>query len=88
MSLTHDQATAAVRDAVRHVVPDADLDALAPDADLRDELELDSLDFLAFVEVLTQRTGVRLDEDDYPQLRTLESAVRLLDRRGPGHADR
>jgi acyl carrier protein len=65
--MTPADADTIVREAVLRIVPDADLDAIGPDADLRDELELDSLDFLALVETLTQRTGVRIDEDDYPR---------------------
>ena len=52
--------------------------SLAPDADLRDTLGLDSLDFLSFIETLSERTGRRIDEDDYPQLATLASAVKFL----------
>jgi hypothetical protein len=41
-------------------------------------LELDSLDFLAFVEQLSGRCGQRIDEDDYPHLRTLPGCTRFL----------
>ena len=50
----------------------------APDAGLRDTLELDSLDFLDFIEALSERTGRRIDEDDYPQLATMAGAVKFL----------
>ena len=59
-------------------LPEADTESLGPDADLRDTLELDSLDFLRFVEVLSTRTGRRIEEDDYPQLVTLASAIKFL----------
>lgn len=52
--------------------------ALAPDADLRDALELDSLDFPNVVEAFSDRTGRRIDEDDYPRLATLGDAVDFL----------
>jgi acyl carrier protein len=70
----------AVRQALLSVVPDADLDRLDPDADLRDELGLDSLDFLNFVEGLSERTGCRIDEDDYDRLDTLDACVSFLSR--------
>ena len=76
--MTPDQARETVRAALLQLVPDADLDSLGSDTDLRDELELDSLDFLNFVETLSSRTGRRIDEDDYPKLRTLSSAVAFL----------
>ena len=67
--MTPDQARNAIEEAVVRV---------APDADLRDGLELDSLDFLRFVEILTERTGRQITENDYPHLATLASAVKFL----------
>ncbi len=68
-----------VRRALHEVAPDADLDALTPDADLRDTLGLDSIDFLQLVELLSERTGRRIDEEDYLHLATLGSTMRFLD---------
>ena len=73
-----DEARRCVSEALLQVVPDADLDHLADDEPLRDALELDSLDFLSFVESLSAATGVRLDEVDYPRLTTMASCVLLL----------
>ncbi len=67
-----------VRQALHEVAPEADLDLLTPDADLRETLSLDSLDFLALVELLSERTGQRIDEDDYPRLETLAGTVEFL----------
>ncbi len=72
--MTPEQATRAISEALTRVAPDADVGGLAPGDDLRDALELDSLDFLAFVEALSDRIGRRIDEDDYPKLATLGSA--------------
>ena len=76
--MTPEQARHAIEESLVQVAPDADLGSLGPDADLRDTLELDSLDFLGFVEALSQRAGQRIDEDDYPQLATMASAVKFL----------
>ena len=76
--ITTTEAHDMVAGAVRRIVPDADLDAVPPDADLRQAFELDSLDFLSFVELLTQQSGVRIDEDDYPELRSLETCTAFL----------
>lgn len=78
--LTPDAARAAVRDAIRKIIPDADVDALGDDASFRSELELDSLDFLSFVEQLSAATGVRIDEDDYPDLVSMAASVAFLTR--------
>jgi len=80
--VTNDQARGIVTGVLLRIVPDADFDTLGPDADLRDELELDSLDFLSFVEALSKQTGVRIDEVDYPKLQTLASSTAFLSARG------
>lgn len=81
MTITDEQARDMVGSAVRRIVPDADLDTLPPDAELRQSFELDSLDFLSFVELLTQQSGVRIDEDDYPELRSMATCVKFLTER-------
>jgi acyl carrier protein len=78
--VTPAQAREVIRDVLAEVAPDADTSALAGDADLRAELELDSLDFLNFVEALGNRCGRRIDEDDYPQLATLDRGAAFLAR--------
>lgn len=81
MTITVPDARALVGRAVRSIVPDADVESLPGDADLRRTFELDSLDFLSFVEMLSTESGVRLDEDDYPELVTLAGCADLLARR-------
>ncbi|HTW13869.1 MAG TPA: phosphopantetheine-binding protein [Nocardioides sp.] len=70
----------ALRRAVPGLVPE-DLDDLADADPLRERLELDSLDFLAFAETLAATARVRIDETDYPDLATLGSCVAFLHRR-------
>lgn len=72
------EARAAVAAALRRIIPDADLEAIGDAAPFRSELELDSLDFLSFVESLSGATGIRIDEVDYPRLGTIEDCVRFL----------
>lgn len=81
MNITVDEARTMVDRAVRAIVPDADVAALSDDADLRRAFELDSLDFLSFVELLVTDSGVRIDEDDYPELTTMAGCAGLLSRR-------
>jgi acyl carrier protein len=76
--MTPEQAQHAIEDALAQIAPEADLNSLDPDADLRDGLDLDSLDFLRLVEMLSERSGQRIDEDDYSHLATLASAVKFL----------
>ena len=83
MTLTTQDARTLVGDALLRIVPDADLPTLPDDAPFRDELELDSLDFLSFVELLSTGSGRRIDEDDYPQLRTMADCITFLSTGNP-----
>jgi acyl carrier protein len=76
--MTRDDATRALRAALREVAPEIDFDSVATDADLREELSLDSLDFLRLVEQLSTSTGVRIDEADYPHLSSIDAATAWL----------
>lgn len=67
-----------VRACLREVAPEADLGSLRADVDLRETLHLDSLDFLSLVELLSGRSGHRIDEDDYPKISTLASTVAFI----------
>lgn len=67
-----------VRESISTVIPDADVAALGPDDRFRDALEMDSLDFLSFVEVLSERSGVRIEDEDTPRLTTLSGSADFL----------
>ena len=67
-----------VRAALMQAVPGPEVATVATDEPLRDALEMDSLDFLAFVENLSAAAGVRIDEDDYPQLSSINACVSFL----------
>lgn len=72
------EALTVVKESITRIVPDADFTRVRPEDKFRDVLELDSLDFLSLVEILQERTGVRIDEDDYPELTTLADSVEFL----------
>ena len=79
--MTPQQAREQIGFALKRAAPGSDVDGIDPDADLRDALELDSLDFLQFIEVLSDTSGRRIDEDDYPEFATLNSSIRFLSAR-------
>ena len=60
------------------IAPEADLSTLGETEDLRDALDLDSMDFLNFMIGLSQGTGVNIPESDYPKLFTLASLLDYL----------
>lgn len=63
------------------IAPEADLDALDPDAALREELELDSLDFQRLIAALDDVLGIEVPERDYGRLTTLRTLTDYLDAR-------
>jgi acyl carrier protein len=64
---------------IASVAPEAELDTLEGDVDLRDELDLDSMDFLNVLIAIKEATGVEVPERDYPQVRTLDALVAYLE---------
>jgi acyl carrier protein len=71
-------ARALVIEALSNIAPEADFDVLPSGAVLRDELDLDSMDFLNFITALHDRTGLDIPEADYPMLATMDGAVAYL----------
>jgi acyl carrier protein len=67
-----------VRDALSNVAPEVDLDALDPAKDLRDQIDLDSVDFLNFVIGLHKQLGIEIPDADVAKLTTLDSCVAYL----------
>jgi acyl carrier protein len=55
-----------------------DAATLAPDADIREALDIDSMDFRNFVTALHKKLGIDIPERDYPRLVTLAGAVAYL----------
>jgi len=60
------------------VAPDADLSDLKGDVRLRDQLDMDSMDFLDIVMELRKRYKIEVPKEDYARLATLDSCVEYL----------
>lgn len=76
--MTADEIRTVLLAEIGNIAPEADLTALNPDADLREELDIDSISFLNLIIALGHRLGVNVSERDYSQLGTLNSAVAYL----------
>jgi acyl carrier protein len=76
--MTRKKIREGVKTILRRLVPDADIDALAPDASLREQLAADSMDLLNFVVALHDELGVDVPELDYRKIDTLDSCVDYL----------
>lgn len=82
--MTPEEIRTAVVAALTGVAPEADPAALAPDEPLREQLDIDSMDFLNFVIRLHQRLGVEIPEADYPRFGTLAGAIAYLEEKSAG----
>lgn len=65
-------------DVLAGIAPEADLSGVGDGDDLREALDLDSMDFLNFIIGLSQGSGVAIPEADYPRLFTLQGLVAYL----------
>lgn len=76
--MTPEQVRQAFIEALGQIAPEGDFEHLQPDQPLRDQLDIDSYDFLQLVIALHERLGVDVPEADYQRLATLRSAVEYL----------
>lgn len=69
---------AVVQEELGKIAPEMDVGAIDASADLREALDIDSMDFLNFITAIHRRLGVNVPEVDYPKLTTLDGAVAYL----------
>lgn len=75
-------------DALQRIAPEVEVDSLRHDRPLRDEVDLDSMDWLRYIAALHQRTGVNIPEADYQLLVSLDAVVAYLSQRLAGRPGR
>jgi acyl carrier protein len=68
-----------VIDILSDIAPDEDLSTLKDDVRFREQLELDSMDFLDIVMELRKRHRIQIPEDDYINLASMDSTVAYLE---------
>ena len=76
--MTKDDCKKLVIEIIADIAPDEDLSNIKPDVRLRDQLQLDSMDFLDIVMELRKRHGIEVPEADYMQLASLDSSADYL----------
>lgn len=77
--MTNVEIREAVVDILEGIAPDEDLSGLKDDVPFRQQLPLDSMDFLDIVMELRKQYRVQVPEDDYIELASMESTVRYLE---------
>jgi len=76
--MTNEDIIQAVKDIISTIAPDEEVEGLKTDVSLREQIELDSMDFLDIVMELRKRYGVNVPEEDYKALASLDSCVDYL----------
>lgn len=76
--MTEDQVKQIVIDIINEIAPDEDTSNLKAEVNLRDQMDLDSMDFLDIVMELRKQHGIEVPEEDYPKLASLESCADYL----------
>jgi acyl carrier protein len=79
--VTRNDITAVLIDELGRIAPEIDASRLDPNAELREELDIDSMDFLNLVTALSERLKIDIPEIDYPKLTTFGNAVDYLAQR-------
>ena len=69
--MTREEIKALILEIIEDIDEEADFAALQPDQPLRDQLDLDSMDFLDIVMELRKRHQLQIPEEDYPHLASL-----------------
>ena len=77
--MTRDEIKNLILEIIEDIDEDAEFDNLDADAPLRDQLDLDSMDFLDIVMELRKRYKLQIPEEEYPELATLTSCVNYLE---------
>lgn len=65
-------------ESLKQIAPDTEPSQLSPDDDIRENLGIDSFDFLQFIVSLDEKLKVEIPEEDYGKITTLESLIGYL----------
>jgi acyl carrier protein len=79
--MTKEQIKATILEIIAQIIPDEDLGNLKGDIPIREQVELDSMDFLDIIMELRKRYGIEVPENDYVQLATLDGSAAYLEPR-------
>jgi acyl carrier protein len=76
--VSEEQIRDVVLSALGRIAPEADPSAIEPDVSFRDQLDIDSMDFLNFVVEVCEQLNVEIPEADYRKLSSLNDCIVYL----------
>jgi len=68
-----------LQEELNNIAPEVDIASVDPAADLREAIDIDSMDFLNFITAIHHRLGIDIPETDNPKLITLDGATAYLE---------
>lgn len=77
--MTRNEIRNVILEIIEDIDEEAEFDSLDSDQPLRDQLDLDSMDFLDIVMELRKRYKLQIPEEEYPELATLNSCINYLE---------
>ncbi len=77
--MTGSNPTDLLRTILESIAPDLDVSSIGVDEDLRNDIGLDSMDFLNFMIGISKQLGVAIPEADYGKVTTLAKCVRYIE---------
>jgi len=79
--MSPEEIRATVLRALGQIAPEADLTKVKSDVSLRDQLDIDSMDFLNFLIGVDKQLHVNIPERDYGRLSTIDDCVNYISAR-------
>lgn len=76
--MTREELRRGVLAVLQEIAPEADLSRLTPDAPIRDQLDVDSIDFMRFLIAINETLHVDVPEADYPKVASLNRLLQYL----------
>ena len=76
--MTREEVRRAVVNILEDIAPDEDLSSIKDDVPLREQMDLDSMDFLDIVMELRKRFNIEVPESDYQELVSMDSCIQYL----------
>jgi len=83
MQMNESELRAGVIEVLRTIAPEVQADELLPGRSLREQVDLDSMDWLNVIVALHERLNVEIPESDYARLTTLDAVVAYIGARRP-----
>ena len=65
------------------IAPEFEGEEIEPETPMREQFEIDSMDFLNFIVALHEATKIEIPEADYPEMETLKGCVAYLQKKDP-----